>query len=293
MSRLLWCYDDRDEVPRWPKPTTPRHENCHTESGAWLVRSGWAQVQHGATSVRAMPEQWLIVKPGPRHQWFAEDTQILSVAFEAKWPDGTHLLDDGLSVALDADEFPELEEHAGQMVEIMERVHPDRWDIRSQEIGQGDFLRLQGFLTRWLGDVVTALESIDVHPSRSEPVDERVLHAMRTIDALPLNEPIDLEALAAQVNSSLVNLRRLFRKQLGFTPRVYWDRLRLEHACRRLAMPNTRPSDVSRELGFKYLPHFSRWFKKKTGRSPANYRQGNFTHVPIVTSHDNTPGLQQ
>ncbi len=99
-SQLLWCYDDA--VVRDREHGQIHRTQDFLNKGAWLVRSGWAQVQYGNLVTRAEPGQWLIVKPGERIQSFAPDTTLLSVAFEATWPDGTCWQEGGLPLILAA-----------------------------------------------------------------------------------------------------------------------------------------------------------------------------------------------
>jgi transcriptional regulator GlxA family with amidase domain len=75
------------------------------------------------------------------------------------------------------------------------------------------------------------------------------------------------EELAAQVGVSPNHLIRLFRKELQTTPQQLWDRLRLEHARSHLRQPDVRVKEVAIDLGFKHLSHFSKWFKKHTGKT--------------------------
>ena len=87
---LLWCHNRR--VAEGTKSTGPTLQFTEfTNSAAWLVREGWAQVEHDGQCHTAHPGQWLIVKPGPRVQTFSHDARMLSIAFEARWPDGSHL----------------------------------------------------------------------------------------------------------------------------------------------------------------------------------------------------------
>ncbi len=80
--------------------------------------------------------------------------------------------------------------------------------------------------------------------------------------------PLDRQHLADAVGISPSHLDRLFRHHLGESPKAYWDRIRVEHACRRLMQPDTRVQEAAAELGFDSLSYFSTWFRKQLGCSP-------------------------
>ena len=95
---LLWGYDEdrslsSDEDPR-PNSRKRREIDDYSNSGAWLVRRGWIEVEHDGVVTRAHPGEWLIVRPTRRVQRFSDKIHILSIAYEANWPDGRPLLDE-------------------------------------------------------------------------------------------------------------------------------------------------------------------------------------------------------
>ena len=261
--RLLWCYD---HMVRSTSENRQFHNN-----GAWLVRTGWAEVIHGGRTWRARPGQWLIVKPAERMQRFAPDSCILSVAFEAVWPDGSAWLADGLPVVLEARKFPALERRARAMARMAGRVvGAQHWDLRAAAIGAGPFLTLQSQLALWLEVLVASLARAGVRPGRLHELDDRLRHAIRRVEALPLNRRADWPEVARACGISSVHLNRLFRQRLGTTLRGYFERIRGERALRQLAS-GSAPKRVAHELGFVSLAHFSRWFRNQAGVSPRAY----------------------
>lgn len=271
---LLWCHNLPVARGRGDAGRPVLRSTEYTNSGAWFVREGWAQVEHDGQCYRAEPGQWLIVKPGRRVQSFSGDTRLISIAFDARWPDGTHLFDDGLSLVVEGDAAPALEKRVRPILNLMKRINPDTWDARDQEADLALFLRLERLLCQWLtalGEVLT-VRGI-AHSGRFE-VDERVRSAIERMQAADLAEPLDAERLAATVGLSQNHLIRLFRRELQTTPGQYWDRLRIEHARNRLLLPRSRVKEISLELGFNYLSHFSKWFKRHTGKNPRAMRRG-------------------
>ncbi len=270
---LLWCHNL--PVARGRKDAGPVLRSTEfTNSGAWLVREGWAQVEHGDQRHRAEPGQWLIVKPGPRVQTFSPDARLISIAFDARWPDGSHLFDKGLSLVVDGARAPDLERLVRPILNTLKRVNPDTWDARDHEVDLALFFRIEQLLLRWLVALAGVLAQHGVHHSGHSGVDERVRQAIDLLHAGDLAEPLDSASLAAKVGLSPNHLLRLFRRDLKTTPARYWERMRIEHARHRLLLPESRVKEVSIELGFTYLSHFSKWFKRHTGSTPRAMRYG-------------------
>jgi AraC-like DNA-binding protein len=264
---LLWCHNlpvarGREDAGAILRSTE------YTNSGAWLVRRGWAQVEHGSRVHRAKPGQWLIVKPGQRVQTFSADARLISIAFDARWPDGSHLFDKGLSLVVDGKDAPYLERLVHPILRMMKRVNPDTWDARDDVVELTRFFEIEQLLLRWLIALADVLDARGVAHSGRSGIDERVRAAVDLMQASDLAEPLHPEQLAAKVHLSPNHLVRLFRRELQTTPSRYWDRLRLEHARHRLLQPDSRIKEVSVELGFTYLSHFSKWFKQRTGKTP-------------------------
>lgn len=65
----------------------------------------------------------------------------------------------------------------------------------------------------------------------------------------------------------------LVRAKLGISAREYIRNKVLEAACSLLADPRNTVGDVAYQLGFNYPNHFTRFFRKMTGKSPSEYRR--------------------
>jgi len=269
---LLWCHNRHvAEGRRVIGPTLQSTE--FTNSAAWLVREGWARVEHDGQSHTAYPGQWLIVKPGPRVQTFSVETRMLSLAFEARWPDGSHLYQEGLSLVIEAADSTALEQKVRPILNAVMEIAPGTWDLRDHPADLRCFLRLEYLLCEWLSELSLILEAREIRHSGHFGIDERVRMAVGLLHAHDLAEPMALETLAAAVHISPNHLIRLFRKDLQTTPHQFWDRLRIEQAQNRLRQPETRIKEVAIDLGFKHLSHFSKWFKRHTGSPPQSARE--------------------
>jgi AraC-like DNA-binding protein len=269
---LLWCHNRH--VAKGTQITGPTLRFTEfTNSAAWLVREGWARVEHDGQCHTAHPGQWLIVKPGPRVQTFSHDARMLSIAFEARWPDGSHLYQDGLSLVINAADAPELEQKVRPILSAVMEIAPGTWDVRDHRADLRCYLRLEQLLCEWVLELSEILGHHGIRHSGHFGIDERVRVAVDLLHARDLAEPLALETLAAAVHISQNHLIRLFRKDLKTTPHQFWDRLRIEHAQSRLRQPDIRVKEVAIDLGFKHLSHFSKWFKRHTGSPPQAARE--------------------
>jgi AraC-like DNA-binding protein len=268
---LLWCHNRY--VAEGSRSTGPTLQASNfTNSAAWLVREGWAQVEHEGRTVMAYPGQWLIVKPGARVQTFSRDARLLSIAFEARWPDGSHLFEEGLSLVVDASKVPRLETKVRPILNAVMEIAPGTWDLRDHKADLRRFLELERMLCEWLAELSEIFEEHGITHSGHFGMDERVRQAVEILHARDLAEPLVLGELAAQVHTSLNHLTRLFRRDMQSTPNQFWDRPRIEHARSCLRQPDMRIKEVAADLGFKHLSHFSKWFKRHTGRAPHTAR---------------------
>ena len=263
-TRLLWCYDGTVTTDGISMPHFSN--NC-----AWMVRTGRIELRHDDKVFYAEPGQWMIAKPTQRIQTFAKNTKILSVGFDARWPDGKCWLDKGLSVVLDAVDCPELEELAKPMATLTEGLYEINWDLRTHSVDYKTYFQLDGHLSKWFTVLINILMEKGIEPSGKYDTDERVLRAVRLLNNLPIGEPLSQHSLAESVGVSLIHLTRLFQNYTGVTPKVYFVKRQLECAKSQLRFPNCRIKDVSYMLGFTKPANFSAWFKKHTGLSPRNF----------------------
>lgn len=84
--------------------------------------------------------------------------------------------------------------------------------------------------------------------------------------------PIAVEDLAEVAELSASHFSRLFKETIGDSPHQFVLNYRVEQAQRMLADPTRPLIDVALACGFSDQPHFSRTFKRVTGRTPRAYQ---------------------
>ena len=102
--------------------------------------------------------------------------------------------------------------------------------------------------------------------------DFRVRKAMRLLQDR-LGEVLGLDAVAREVGLSRPHFFKLFRLQIGVTPTVYMNALRMEQAIDRLAGSQEAVAEIGLDLGFSSQGSFSRFFIANGVVAPSAYRR--------------------
>jgi len=84
---------------------------------------------------------------------------------------------------------------------------------------------------------------------------------------------ITLNDLAKNSHLSRFYFCRYFKNQTGISPMQYLTKKKIDAAKKILITGNDKIDVISNELGFTDRSHFSKSFKKYTGKSPAGYRK--------------------
>lgn len=100
---------------------------------------------------------------------------------------------------------------------------------------------------------------------------------------LHVSENITLEELSEHFGYNKKYLTTFFRKQSGNTLKQYMLQTKMDHAKAELTDTNHSIAQISYNIGFNDVHNFSNAFKKITGLSPSDYRNGynkrNLFHV--------------
>jgi AraC-like DNA-binding protein len=102
--------------------------------------------------------------------------------------------------------------------------------------------------------------------------DWRIRKALRVLQER-VGEPCELDAVAREVGLSRPHFYKLFRAQIGITPNIYLNTLRMERAIARLAESQAAVSEIGLDLGFSSQASFSRFFIANGVVPPSAYRR--------------------
>jgi AraC-like DNA-binding protein len=102
--------------------------------------------------------------------------------------------------------------------------------------------------------------------------DYRIRNALRILQAR-LGETVDLDGVAREVGLSRPHFYKLFRAQVGLTPNLYLNALRMESAIDRLAETREAVTEIGFDHGFSSQASFSRFFIANGVVPPSDYRR--------------------
>lgn len=88
------------------------------------------------------------------------------------------------------------------------------------------------------------------------------------------NENISVNDLAEQYNMSPNYFSSVFKKEMGSSPVSYITQLRMKKSMELLERSDLSVVDIARKVGYDEGQYFFRVFKKYTGMTPLNYREG-------------------
>jgi AraC-like DNA-binding protein len=266
-TNLSWIYEG-GVMPKFQRGNfSPDH------MGAWLIKRGSVLLRQEDKTVKAAAGEWLVPWPGFRYQEFSSDAEILSVRFRAAWPDNKPLFDRGLSVKFPAKAFPRLERLAREILRSAGTLIPTEPVQLAQETAPFErYIMVNMMFMRWLAQFYTALCSLGIKPARVGVHDERIIAALQRLDSLSFSERMSEGRLAKDAGLGESQFVRLFRQEMGETPKQYFDQRRRDY-CREMLTGSDVPiKEVAFTLGFRRLSDFSAWFKNHFGLSPRNFR---------------------
>jgi AraC-like DNA-binding protein len=116
-------------------------------------------------------------------------------------------------------------------------------------------------------------EQLQAMPLRRRLIDYRLRTAIAYMQD-NLGNPKVAEEVAEVVGLSRSRFFELFHEQLGTSPLVFWNAMRLEAALTQLNQREENMTSVSMTLGFSTPGNFSRFFRDQRGVTPSAYRRG-------------------
>lgn len=116
---------------------------------------------------------------------------------------------------------------------------------------------------RYLGQFRRATPS-----SASFGIVEQAIHYMRE----NIENRITMDEVLRYVGYSQSHFSTVFKKKTGMSPLSYFNRLKVEHACKLLKNTDLKVNQICYKVGIEDSLYFSRLFSKVMGMSPSEFR---------------------
>ncbi len=149
---------------------------------------------------------------------------------------------------------------------------------------QLEFLTLQELVLRIMQ---TQAKNLILEDASGKHPQSRLAQVIAYMDARITGE-VSMEELAQVACMSKPHFFRAFKNEMGVSPLFWFQKRKIQKACKELDKPKNTISDVAWALGFNQLGYFSRVFKKLTGISPVAYKMRNHNKIsqeipPLIT----------
>lgn len=108
----------------------------------------------------------------------------------------------------------------------------------------------------------------DAEPIKQDP---RIQDAIGCLEEY-FDQPLGVEDIAEQVHMSVSHLAHLFSSQVGMSPIMYRDKIRIERSMSLLLSTNKSIMEIAASVGYENPCHFATRFRKIAGVTPSAYR---------------------
>ncbi len=262
---LLRCYK-RNVLP----PHRCVRLNRPDSWSLWVLERGTAEiVLHDGTRVGA--EAGSLFQPPPaisRVQHFSDDARMISIGWYAHWVDGFAMFAHEHALVLPCGQFPELVAASN----ALHRVTGDVFDNPTAALPVEQWSSMETAFHAWLTAWFRMMDEVGFQVCEPREHDPRLLRAMELIRTAVMSGPVPFGAICNHLRLSRVQIDRLFRNELGMTPKEYQNRQLLIQVKELLYRSNDSLKEISHRFGFSSPAHFSTWFRRQTNQSPQEYR---------------------
>lgn len=109
-----------------------------------------------------------------------------------------------------------------------------------------------------------------------EPMKEIAEKTKKLIESI-FRAKLDINEELKNIGLTSHRINEIFKQQYGVSISEYLNNVKVEEVKKRLVYTDDRVIDIAYSVGFGSISGFYRFFKEKTGYSPAKYRKENKT----------------
>jgi AraC-like DNA-binding protein/mannose-6-phosphate isomerase-like protein (cupin superfamily) len=122
--------------------------------------------------------------------------------------------------------------------------------------------------SHFLSSLLQPERSFNQNGKQEEDIINKVIDFMKkNIDAM-----CTLAEMAHEINISASHLSSIFKHRTGYPPMEYFNHLKVQKACQYLMFTELRINEIAAKIGIDDPYYFSRFFKRRIGVSPHEYR---------------------
>ena len=164
---------------------------------------------------------------------------------------------------------------SGPLVTLIEDGESFYLDATVRRIAE-EFDTNRGERRRFMEALLTTAILLSGSPTRPEKdvrdAKQARVEALTNLIATHFREQLTAEDYARHLNLSVTHLNRVVREVTGQTVHDLVMTRVVDEASRALVFTPTSVKQIAGSLGFSDPGYFSRWFRKRTGRTPAQFR---------------------
>lgn len=121
-------------------------------------------------------------------------------------------------------------------------------------------------------EILGRMYGVSMHKEVSENPTQQLIARAMFLMRESLEKQVDMQQLARELPMGYSRFRASFKKLTGLSPHEYLLSLRLKKARTLLASTTLSVYEIAFQTGFESAYYFSRYFKKKNGVSPRQFR---------------------
>jgi len=200
----------------------------------------------------------------------SESTIVLSVYINPAWFSARFPFSDPEWLAFGKRSFPITESIRNQLEHLIALVRPPAPDSQP-----GYQLALDTRMRHLCSACFDRPEDDEVLQRPANPInncDARIRKSLSIMNNHVRND-LALDDIARAAGLSRPHFYRLFRDNLGVTPNVYMNMLRMEFAVERLIYSDQPVTSIALDLGYASQASFTRFFGANLGIPPTDYRR--------------------
>ncbi|MEX2606492.1 MAG: helix-turn-helix transcriptional regulator [Kiritimatiellia bacterium] len=275
-QQVVWHDLEMEIVRLYSGP--PQHQSGQVlgpQLTVWHLLKGQVQVWAGdREAVARKGEEWLVRKPGLRSHRFSPDAEVLAVnVFVRSRHNAALWQGPGVVTFPNDSKMKHAVDHLWDTTLIRDMVRSGELNPTRVPSELESFLQFREAEVHFFHVLLNRMEKVGITFDAPKIQDERVRESLRTLLHDPdFSKPFSREELAGAHGLSPSRFGRIWQRELGITPKQFWERQKLEYVQDLLQNTNMPIKEICFSSGFAHLSQFSLWCKRHFGESPRQYR---------------------